>query len=166
MMHPLLSNLDCERYECSDAIADAFIAGGGMGYYDQLARAIGHADDYETDEMGACASIYETDAVDRRLYALAATLDFVHASNYDRSALGRSGHAFIPWPYMVTGDEWIYVRSDDRGFWDAIPTDEETARRWLAEWVDANVPTYCECGEACEDRGDPCPACLEHEIVL
>lgn len=159
MFHPLVSNFDLDRYEHPDAVADAFAPGSvGMSHRDQLARAWGHDYDYASDEMGAAASVYQLDATDLRLLAVAAQLDFAAAIAprpmmlpYARPHVETRGRA-------DDGTRFAYVRSDDRGFWDLIVATEAVAYEMLAEWREANEPIYCQsCGEPIDpDAGDCC----------
>lgn len=143
----------------------AFEPATGMSCTDQLVRAWGHDDNYESDDNGACASWFLLDSTDRRLLAVAATIDHTHAANCDRRLLGRSGHAFVPLPYAVGDREALFVRSDDRGFWNGVECSADEARRYLAEWAEVNVPTYCDaCSSPMSDDeadayGDACERC-------
>lgn len=110
---------DATRRDCRPGhvvtMADE-LSSAGMSALDQLAREYGHDDNYESDEMGACASWYKLSDGMRVAYTLA------------------SGSNEIVAPYA-------YVRSDDHGFWNVIFTDSKSqARDWLAMWADNNVP--------------------------
>lgn len=144
MMIPLVTATDLERYELPDDVADAFAPSAWMSCADRLARAWGHAYDYETDDMGAAASIWPMDATDLRLYAVACQLDFT------REIAPRPVH--LPYDPDPRIERWAYVRSDDRGFWDLKTGTSDEVTAWLAGWVAQNVPAYCdECGEYVDD---------------
>ena len=156
MLHPLVSNLDCDEFESPEAIADAFLSSVGMSRSDQLARVIGHGDNCESDGQGACASFYDADSVVLRLFAVAAAADGprgfvrlpfepIHVDpRCDRMI--RRGWGTFTWAPAV------YVRNDDRGFWDAVVTTRGEADAWLAEWAEWNAPGYCD---ECDTETDP-----------
>ena len=179
MLHPLVSSLDVARYKDPDAVADAFTWHAGMSSWDRLARAWGHSDDWESDDMGACASIYPLDAVDRRLLALAQSLDSYRGRLNDlahRRYLAREmGH---PEPIARAvlyapddSDVWAYVRADDRGAWTLWTGSRAECEGWLAEWVAEwaaenvaeNVAERCGvCGcvlDNDDEHADACDAC-------
>lgn len=140
-----------DEYELdAETILAEMVPSGGMSAVDSLARAIGHADEYETDEMGAACSVYPLTDGDRVAFLLAAMADSARWSAYESEMLGRPTRERS---YVVGADgwelapvgSWAYVRSDDRGFWDVIFCDSEAeARSMLAYWVRLNVPTYCD----------------------
>jgi hypothetical protein len=186
MMHPIVSNMDLGEYEMGDVVRLAISSSspGAMSSWDSLARAIGHDYEYESDGQGAAASAYALTATDRRLFAIAATLDHVR-SRYSRW-VGAAPNEWDNRPTMLhagpyapiravapdlVGSDWVdgpathaYVRSDDRGFWSMIPTTADGAATMLAGWVAENVPDYCEvCGATIDDDAtvrDACPSCL------
>lgn len=134
----------------SESVADC-TPSAGMSAVDQVTRAIGHAYDYESDEMGAAASVVKLTDSERVAYVLATAADYQRARDWEAETLA-SLRGSVPLPSPVLELEtfplpgqWSYVRSDDRGFWDAIHcATEGDARSLLADWVAENVPVATE----------------------
>ncbi len=160
--------------ELADAVADLAQPSRGMSTVDCLTRWIGHAGDWSSDEMGAAASVVLLTDSERVLYAIAGALDWQVARDYDASVLAslRGGPALPPLVVACSADDlpapWSFVRSDDRGFWDAVFCDtEDEARELLAAWERVNLPPVCDdCGESFgaddgerSELGTFCPDC-------
>ncbi len=132
MLIPLLTTTDLTSCEFPDLLADALIGADWRTRRDAVARAIGHADDWESDGMGACASVVHLTYGEQLAYHVATALD-VGIDPRESHSIVRAERAL--------GRYVMFVRSDDHGFWDAIgPTTRKVADGYLSEWVAANVP--------------------------
>ena len=127
-----------------------------MSYTDALTRALGHDDNYESDD-NAAASYYRLTHTDARLFAIADALDMrPHARTY---------FPHQPAHHYLNRHDHAYVRSNDRGFWDMIPCTETEAAAYLQAWVEANVPRYCDAcacpltDDEIDAYGDACERC-------
>lgn len=158
-MPPLVSSLDCAMFECPECVADAFQPAAWITAEDQLARAIGHDDDYLSDDNGAACSTYHADPTVRRLFAVADAVDRALARVSDARRMARA-YVAPPTPYDLppADQDTVYVYSDDRGFWSVAVTTAANAEQWRRETEGLWYPTYCtECGG---DANDPDGGCL------
>lgn len=128
--------------DLAEVAADLAVPTVWVSTVDRLTRWIGHADDWESDDMGACASVVELTDTERVLYAIASEIDWQRAGELGSVLTGED----VPGP-------WCFVRNDDCGFWDATMCGtEDEAREYLADWVRENVPPTCD---ECGDEFDP-----------